>query len=111
MPGCALHDDDQRRRCCYRCVVAAEHAISCAGGQLNKCPVCKEALANVEYEGQRVRQCTRCGVYLVPTNRLDVIKRLDRLTKSQLKAEAELVRGSAQTSVQCPKCFVLMRQQ
>jgi Zn-finger nucleic acid-binding protein len=78
---------------------------------MNKCPVCQETLTIVEYEDQRARHCSRCGGYLVKQNRLELIRRLDRISKSRLKADAALFRGSTEQRLKCPQCFRLMRKQ
>ena len=78
---------------------------------MNKCPVCKEPLFVTEYEGQRVRQCSRCEGSLVPKNRLAFIKNMDLLTKQELKAGARRFRGSTRQRLKCPRCYALMHKQ
>jgi len=78
---------------------------------MNKCPLCEETLTIVKYEDQRVRHCSRCGGYLVQNNRLEVIKRIDRISKNQLKTEAALFQGSTEQRLKCPQCYALMRKQ
>ena len=79
---------------------------------MTSCPVCRTTLSPVDYEGFRILQCDRCKGHLVPLLRLESIKRIDRKSPDELRAEAAAdFKGSAEGRLTCPRCRSLMHKQ
>jgi len=56
--------------------------------------------------------CGGCGGHLVPMQRLESIKRIDRKTETELQNEADsMFKASSAESLRCPKCLLPMRKQ
>jgi Zn-finger nucleic acid-binding protein len=69
-------------------------------------------LAPIEYEGFRVMHCATCKGHLVPVQRLESIKRVDREGGADLKADASAhFKGSTPARLACPRCRMPMRKQ
>lgn len=66
----------------------------------------------MDYEGFRVMHCSHCGGHLVPFQRLETIKRVDRKSRDELKAEATAdFKASTSAVLKCPRCHMPMRKQ
>ena len=78
---------------------------------MRKCPVCSVDLVPTDYEGFRVMQCTGCGGHLVPLQRFQSIKRVNRKSPDELKAEASSqFSASSLKTLRCPRCHMAMRK-
>ncbi|HMO04065.1 MAG TPA: zf-TFIIB domain-containing protein [Kiritimatiellia bacterium] len=79
---------------------------------MRKCPVCGEAMENIDYEGFRVRYCHACGGHLIPAARLKAIQQRDSIPRAKLQEEVR-ARFTASTTepVRCPRCRMTMRKQ
>lgn len=71
---------------------------------MKNCPRCEKTLIPSDYEGFRVFRCDQCHGHLVPSVRVDSIKRLGVKPADDLKTEAADFKGDTPGTVRCPAC-------
>ncbi|HAK95736.1 MAG TPA: hypothetical protein DCM87_12250 [Planctomycetes bacterium] len=76
---------------------------------MKRCPRCRIDLVMTEYEGFRVAHCAQCRGYLLDLARAEGLKRTNRKTTEELKAEtlAEY-KGDCSDRAKCPVCALPM---